>query len=156
MIKVYQDKFGMYGNCLSACVASILELPLRDVPWFADPSEKGKSDWYHSLRDFCLKHGFEPVYHYIQREKMDEGITYPLDRYHMISGISPRGYSHAVVGFNGKIVHDPHPDGGGLITISDYCNLYKPGEMHDDVYGNKVSGVLRQEELASAGSTPPA
>lgn len=39
-----------------------------------------------------------------------------ISTYHVVVGPSPRGaYNHAVVGLNGKIVHDPHPDGGGLL-----------------------------------------
>ena len=143
MIKVYQDKFGENGNCLSACVASIFELPLRDVPWFADPAGQ-KTDWYHTMREFCrLTFEREPIFYFLPQNRDGVRNMYPLDRFHLICGRSPRGYEHAVVGFNGKIVHDPHPDGGGLITITEYCAFYKDGEMHDDVYGTKVPCLVR-------------
>lgn len=32
-----------------------------------------------------------------------------------MSGMSPRGFRHAVVARNGVMVHDPHPTRGGLI-----------------------------------------
>jgi len=41
----------------------------------------------------------------------------------MIEGKSPRGGLHAVVGRNGKIVHDPHPQDGtgrGLVRIDNF------------------------------------
>jgi hypothetical protein len=37
-----------------------------------------------------------------------------IDTYHVISGPGPRGCHHSVVGLNGKMVHDPHPDRTGL------------------------------------------
>ena len=39
--------------------------------------------------------------------------------YHLICGPSPRGggMSHATVGRNGEIVHDPHPDGTGVVKV---------------------------------------
>lgn len=35
--------------------------------------------------------------------------------YVMIGGESPRGNNHVVIAADGEIIHDPHPDGGGLI-----------------------------------------
>ena len=45
------------------------------------------------------------------------GHKHPLDAYYLMRGLSPRlknGY-HMVVGQNGKMVHDPHPDKTGII-----------------------------------------
>jgi len=33
---------------------------------------------------------------------------------YMVSGISPRGVQHVVIHINGKLEHDPHPDGGDV------------------------------------------
>lgn len=40
--------------------------------------------------------------------------------YHVISGQGPRGCRHSVVGKAGKMVHDPHPSGAGLLTEEEY------------------------------------
>lgn len=135
MIPVYQDRFGKpLGNCFAACIASIFELPLRNVPDFAkinlneDGTDNG--DWYAAAWDFCVARGFELHYRYSKsREDGTSGIdwiegAYP---YHLIGGTSPRGLSHSVVGYKGKIIHDPHPEGGGLSPVSDFGFLVPIG-----------------------------
>lgn len=55
MIKVYQTIFDRRkGNCMQAAVASILELPLEDVPHFI--LQKG---WYDTMDTFFDSHGYD-------------------------------------------------------------------------------------------------
>lgn len=42
------------------------------------------------------------------------------DKFYTASGISPRGVNHIVIYQNGKLFHDPHPEGGGVIDIYEY------------------------------------
>lgn len=126
MKPVFQDKFGgEVGNCLAACIASILEKPLRDVPNFME-FDKGNGEWFAGLFEYLGNHGLTCTFSYIDDAYSQP--VFPLGRYHIISGISPRGFLHAVVGFNGKIVHDPHPEGGGLLTVADYMIIHRPDE----------------------------
>ena len=38
----------------------------------------------------------------------------------ILTGKSPRGnFNHAVVAYNGEVVHDPHPIGGGVESFVD-------------------------------------
>ena len=37
------------------------------------------------------------------------------DAYYLMGGMSLRGKPHCVVCLGGEMVHDPHPDGGGLV-----------------------------------------
>lgn len=98
------------GNCFQACVASMLELPLDEVPHFAQDSG---DDWYDDTRNFVREHS-----------GMDFGCFVPgfphhtqPDQYVIGSGPSPRGdFLHAVIldGITGGLVHDPHFSRDGL------------------------------------------
>ncbi len=100
-----------HGNCVQACIASIFELRLDQVPNFVEAV-----DWAWALIQFCEHLGVHPVF--IDRTKSDPGknVGRPGGWWSIVTGQSPRGdYLHAVVAFNGEIMHDPHPDGGGKI-----------------------------------------
>ncbi len=49
----------------------------------------------------------------------------PEQEYYMAWGTSPRGIKHSVIYSKGKLVHDPHPDGGGVKDITNYVWLEK-------------------------------
>lgn len=49
MTKIYQDRFGLKGNCMQATTASILDLRIEDVPYF-----KGKQ-WFKTFYSFLKK-----------------------------------------------------------------------------------------------------
>ena len=111
MIPVQQTIFGRgpdfgesVGNCFAACIASILEIPLDDVPNFCNSQE-----WVADLRAWLRPWGL--YYLDVRIPKKDADL---LDGYHVISGTSPRGCQHSVVGYHGKMVHDPHPSGDGV------------------------------------------
>ena len=111
MIPVYQTDFGCgRGNCLQACIASILELPLEDVPHFSLEEE------WREARDNFLKQ-FDLYMIEVDAEACRK-IGHHLYGYHIIAGPAPGqpydGLWHAVVGYNGEIVHDPHPKSRGL------------------------------------------
>lgn len=108
---VDQTTFGMPGgNCWSACVASLLELPIEDVPYFLD-------DWPEKFNRWIEARGFYAVT--IADERFVPG------GYCIIGGHSPRGIPHAVVGCRDRIVHDPHPSREGLVVRED-CTLLIP------------------------------
>lgn len=136
MIPVFQDKFGEYGNCLSACVASILELPLRGVPHFVSPSDD-EGSWFGKMYAFLHTHGFEIVPFYMGGTNPKTGILYRdeftwaklpehlqgMYEYQIVCGPAARGFSHATVGWRGQIIHDPHPSKSGLIEVDEYYFL---------------------------------
>lgn len=105
MKPVNQTKFGEEGNCLQACIASLLELKLEDVPEFPHTNQ------FNYLQRFMRQHGLQPV------AKDMIAFNYPYNVYYLLWGKSPRGFMHSVVAWNGKTVHDPHPEGGGLVTV---------------------------------------
>lgn len=117
---VHQTTFYPLGNCYAACIASILELPLEDVPDFfnvkegEDRFDAGYAGWARWLG--------ERGYGIIRVLPMFDGVWLaPMHLkepwYCIASGPSPRfPCAHAIVwGFSddhGGPVHDPHPEGG--------------------------------------------
>jgi hypothetical protein len=96
---VDQTVFGPRGNCKAACVASVLEVALADVPecdggvWV-----QRHMDWL-AARNLTLLH--IPA----------NGGRFYVPGCHLLIAKSPRndGY-HCVVVRDGEIVHDPHPE----------------------------------------------
>jgi len=110
---LHDPSIGQYGDCQRAVLASLLELPIADVPHFLQDAKGDPATYWEALQIFCRSHGY--VYLTVPNGPAnfygDEG-----DVFHEISGPSPRhaGTFHAVVGKNGAIFHDPHPSGMGL------------------------------------------
>ena len=49
-----------YGDCLKACVASVLDLEYESVPNFIDPGVAGKESWYEFLSSWLGElHGLD-------------------------------------------------------------------------------------------------
>lgn len=122
---------GKFGNCFQAAIASILDLPLEEVPHFAQlacereiargvpPAEAWKSgtDWWYMLNEWLAPRGLYYL-EFTQADAWHADIVARLG-YHLIIGKSPRGdYDHVVVGRAGQIVHDPREDanGAGLLN----------------------------------------
>jgi len=96
------------GDCLRACVCSLLEISDEEVPNFAEDK-----DYPLQLINFLKKRGYKTMYSKQEPINID---------YYMAWGISPRGLNHSVIYHNGKLVHDPHMDGGGIVA-GEYCWL---------------------------------
>ncbi len=92
------------GNCFSACVASILEVSLEDVPHHVG------EDWWERWQEWLAERnlGFLSV-------QLTESGELPLgwypDSYALLAADSPRGpWLHCVVWKGGEIVWDPSPE----------------------------------------------
>ena len=96
---------------MRAALASLLDLPINEVPHFLREEKNSAYDFWEGVTDFCLAQG------YVFMMLPAVNFKWASDAvYHAISGPSPRGNGiyHTVVGCNGKIVHDPHPSKSGL------------------------------------------
>lgn len=113
---VSQTRFGREGNCLAACVATILGVPLETV----DMSAATDCEWFATLNAKLSPLGW----HVLTCDATDTAAL-PPDAIHIRAGIGPRGGMHAVVYEGSTLVHDPHPDGGG-INSTDYAVLLLP------------------------------
>jgi hypothetical protein len=125
MRPVLQTIFGDRGNCTQAVLASVLELPLESVPYFFDAGPTD-TDWWNALYQFLAVRNLT-MWH----------VSYPSHEYALLDlkhrpgfllvwGESPRSPTrqHYVIWHGGAIVHDPHPDRGGLVRIGGVDLLY--------------------------------
>jgi len=110
------------GSCMQTAIASILEMPLDQVPNFVDVT--GPS-WWDLLQSWVLEHCGCQLFS-LPPKMSERVVTYAWPgTYCIVSGISPRGLGHVVVGqvkddYSIEMVHDPHPDGTGLRKITNY------------------------------------
>ena len=110
-------EFTQRGDCLPACLASIFEIPIEDIPHF-----NNTADWWGTMIAWLNGRGFALW-------QSPSPITYPTSPLCIVSGKSPRdpeNVTHAVVGRGRslprypkgepmwEVVHDPHPDGTGI------------------------------------------
>ena len=112
------------GNCVSACVASLLNRPLDEVPHFGeeglalgDTLQDGPNGrvghgiaWWAMLLGYMAAAGYAPV------ELTDVDQAEPGELL-FVAGMSPRGIMHQVIYRDGELLHDPHPSHDGLVDI---------------------------------------
>lgn len=130
---VHRPDIGQHGDCQRAVIASLLELPIIEVPHFLQDAQGDSVLYYEALQRFCRQHGF--VYLTVPARSGVAFFGNKNNIYHEISGPSPRGNGvyHAVVGCNGEVVHDPHPSRAGLAgdpATWEYSYLVKAGGAH--------------------------
>lgn len=105
MKPVKQTKFhseSENGNCMAASLASLLELPLNQVPQFEENQERWKQllfDWLESM-GLTIR----------TQDNAPEGFA-------IATGMCERGFHHAVVVHDGQWAHDPHPTNAFLTNI---------------------------------------
>lgn len=133
MIPVYQTRFLSKtlqeppGNCFQACVASIMETTLEEIPdeiVYWKPGLHHVETWYKHYNDIS---NWLKERNLAMLEVRNIGIqTQFEDCYNIICGPSPRDSSkyHAVVGFGIDIVHDPHPDNTGLLKTKPWTYTF--------------------------------
>lgn len=121
MIPVFQTQFyddeaeaaGRRGNCLSAVVASLLELPLLAVPNFVELDSNGGPDWSMHMRWYLRQFG-------VWQEHFDPRT--PPSGLYTVTGLSPRSFvygrefHHIAIYRAGRCVHDPVPGANGVMT----------------------------------------
>jgi len=125
------DLTSTHGNCLSACVASILELSLADVPWFSLAGEQ----WWDVLAAWVRTRGLGVTYY------VPLGEMHAPRGYSIVGGASPRfpGATHACVAYDGNVVHDPHPSRVGLTNIKDFIVIHGPSPANDPMWFNGIA-----------------
>lgn len=123
MKPVYQTIFTPpYGNCTQACIASIFELSLEDVPNFALDGD----EWWNTYETFLLEQfNVYPLSLDVTTDYTREEYQTFVQGYHLIQGKSPRGeWDHVIVGQNLEPVHDPNPYGGCTLDDIRYYEIF--------------------------------
>lgn len=137
VVKNSQDEYVVRGNCFAAVVASILELPITEVPnveVFFHMQNSGY--WQEVMFTFLQSKGWElcddrrfSVYHgnklRFSSETENQYLQECQNKYYLVSGKSARGVHHICIYQNGKLVHDPHPSREGLLTEDYFQTLEK-------------------------------
>jgi hypothetical protein len=131
MLEVYQTKTVAedgYGDCYAACVASILEVSIDEVP-DVPPTDPELFDtvW----RMFFADRGVKMKYFPLEKAPLGYSIaSIYTDR------VYPEGHRksgeripHGVVAYNGIICHDPHPLGSSDIEIIIYSQFEAMGSV---------------------------
>lgn len=111
------------GNCMQTAVASLLDLPLEEVPHFVALPE---NQWWSAFLDWVGKRGlrlemYAPRFPTLAEYAGGTLITGPLsmvpkDKIVLALGMAERGFEHVVLYQDGKLVHDPHPSEAGLLA----------------------------------------
>lgn len=110
----YQTRFGKHrGNCFATCIACLLEVPVDSVPNFCE-----NDNWREATNEWLAQYGLHYQDVTLPGDARDEAVRFW--GYHVISGDGPRGLRHSVVGYQGKMIHDPHPEGGGVSGDLEY------------------------------------
>ncbi|MFA5300686.1 MAG: hypothetical protein WC389_21060 [Lutibacter sp.] len=105
MNPLLQTKFGKEGNCLCACIASLLEIPIESVP---NPKH---DDWVEEINQWLIEnHNI-----YILSVVLHKDSYLPSAFKNSITigcGRSINNIMHAVLVYENRIIHDPLPNSG--------------------------------------------
>lgn len=111
--KVYQTDFTFSkGNALQACVASIFNKKLEEVPNFIE----SKPSYIEGINNWLVENGYKLKF---QKILVDEGQELEFNdlavSFILVTGKSPRGdHKHVIVGEQNdkkiNYLHDVHPD----------------------------------------------
>jgi hypothetical protein len=132
MIKVEQTRTEIgKGNCFQACLASIFEIPIEEVP---DWNRNGETRWLDLYDKWLAERGLAMTLVGVGGNPYRE---YPKDYYvYWIGGFESLRFKglHAVVMKNYQIEWDPHPlremGVGELVDCTFFLPLDLPGMLH--------------------------
>jgi hypothetical protein len=118
VIPVRQTRFGApAGNCFAACIASILELPLSDLP---DPDLADKDAWWLTWISWLRERNLTL---YVWEVNPDADIPHGYSILATRPPGLPAGYGHAVVAFDGHVVWNPNPGIGDIGQLVEWQAL---------------------------------
>lgn len=110
MKPVDQTRFGRPGgNCFQAALASILEMPLEQVPDFCNMK---RTDWESALNEWLYDYGLFAMHVDLAKSEAVclEWLTDNCLALAAVPSKTGSGGLHSVVYHKGRVIHDPHPD----------------------------------------------
>lgn len=124
------------GDCFSACVASILEMPLAEVPFFNEPPAE---EWWPRFKSWLHARDLDATFY--DNSCGDVALHHVPPGFSIAGGASRRftGVMHACVASYGLVVHDPHPSRAGLDKVADYIVIH--GEGRRPLWFNGLDGA---------------
>lgn len=141
MIPIKQTKFHIKdsngktvqrGNCFAACIASLLMIPITEIPNVETLFHIEGTLWIDVMNEFLLSKGYElnSDFRFSSLHNINDNIT---DEFlqdmklknvrYLASGNTIRGTKHICIYMNGKCIHDPHPSNEGLTTFENFQTL---------------------------------
>lgn len=148
MKPVDQTTFGAgEGDCLAACIATILGIPLAEIPNVCAESAGPQSTWLERLNAWLRSRGWVAVLVEGGPGPWADGL--PL----IVTGPSPRGLLHATVWRGGEMVHDPHPSRAGISEPLDTLLLVpvNPTRDRDRLIEDFALTPTTEDPAATAG-----
>lgn len=114
---------GIYGDCHRAAYASLLELPLDDVPHFCDGPDEGSTT--QKEREWLAKRGLTNINIIFPGETDLDDVLGTIEAVNpgvmfILGGTSTNGTGHSVVAGCGRILHDPS------LTKKDHHSIVGP------------------------------
>lgn len=126
MLVMHDKNLGTKGDCLRACIATLLQEDPNTIPHFVASTDI--PNWIFGLNQFLARRNLFYVQVPHTRFFWHSSAG---DVYHLLVGKTVRDTTHAVVALNGKVIHDPHPSRSGFKD---------PGEYNE----NLLAGLLVQ------------
>lgn len=134
---IYASDPKRQGNCVSACVATFLGLPLSEVPHFIEHGEaintsegtEDRSAWWAMTVGFMAGHaGLWPVF----LDRLEDALPHETL---FVAGKGKRGVLHQVLYRDGELWHDPHPDRSGVVAIEEILAWRPTQHNHEPTLG---------------------
>lgn len=106
---LYSDDAIGNGNCLAACLATLLDLPL----WMVPPFEQmfGRDAWRMRTHEWTKR------FFNLDLVRTGGHEIAAMPKFYIANGPSPRGVYHSVVYSAGQLVHDPHFSDAGIADV---------------------------------------
>lgn len=115
MKPIFQRDQTIEGDCLAACIASLMEVELDEIPDFT----KYEDDWFNGMQLWFEKRGLCVLN--IALPATQPWYAMPGNPWAIFVGLSEAGVPHSVVGRcegdRFAIVHDPHPNQRGVDKV---------------------------------------
>jgi hypothetical protein len=111
------------GNCMQACVATVLQSDFVMIPHFGDQEylKLYGGDFWTGLREWSRSIGL----HCVELDKQDAGLMSDVPLYIGIGVCKNKVpgqmvFDHAVVCSYGKMIHDPNPETDGVKSFKNF------------------------------------
>lgn len=129
--RIMQTELGPKGNCQSACLAMMLGCDLEAVPNFNELYGHDADEYAKQLQSWLMDRGL-----WIITFIPWQGVPWPPRHgYYIAGGTSARDLRHAVIYKDGRLWHDPHPDGIGIEEVTDFDLIlpldFRPALTHE-------------------------
>lgn len=116
----HRPEKGQIGDCWRTCIACLLGLERDDVPHFYEDCWDVDYVGLNKTKEWLETHFGLTIMTFPMLADSVDCVTNAMASWnpnlrYMLTGTSPRGTCHVVIASNGRILHDPALDGGGLI-----------------------------------------